>query len=164
MSATLYMISENYRTIHDLALSSDDGMDQELQEAIERIQDEIENKADAVCYIIAALEEEAESLSKEAERLLRHAKTKRAKGERLLKYLRDCMITAGLSNLKSKYHQIKVVQGRASVVIDDNKTIPDSYCELVRQPVKSAIKDALIRGFEVPGARLETGEPFLVIR
>lgn len=164
MGAPLYMISENYRKIHDLALYADDDIDQQLQDAIEQIQDELENKADAVCYIIAALEEESESLSREAERLVRHAKTRKARSARLLKYLRDCMMTAGLVKLKSKHHQIRVVQGRDSVIIDNQEIIPDTYCELVRQPIKSAIKDAINRGFSVPGAHLEKSEPFLVIK
>lgn len=50
------------------------------------------------------------------------------------------------------------------VVITDEAVLPDSYVKTVRQPDKTALREALGRGEEVPGATLGNGSETLTIR
>lgn len=50
------------------------------------------------------------------------------------------------------------------VEIADETALPDTYCKLTRTPDKNAIKEALGRGEEIPGAFLGNGSETLTIR
>lgn len=50
------------------------------------------------------------------------------------------------------------------VVITDEALLPDSYVKTIRQPDKTALREALGRGEEVPGATLGNGSETLTVR
>lgn len=88
--------------------------------------------------------------------------------DRLREYLAAAMQQAGVKSIKCDgLFSVSLVDGRQSVQIDDaGKLEIGRFAKIVEQiqPDKDAIKAALDAGEEVPGAHVEIGRPYLMIR
>ena len=77
------------------------------------------------------------------------------------------MVSAGVTKIKKEdgLFSIRIQDGKSSVFIDNQDLLPFEFAPVVEvvQPDKTLIKKALEEGREVPGAHIETGEPFIVI-
>lgn len=164
MSAPMYMIATNYRTILQMALDEGLDADEELKTALLDIRDELSEKADNISYVIKALLEEEESLKAEAARLAERAKSRAGSAKRLKSYLMTSLQGAGVTKVKCAHFTVSVVKGREVVVIDDEAKIPDDFWETSRSLVKSLVGEALRASAKVPGAHLGTSEPYVLIK
>ena len=109
MSAALYMIAANYRSILQMALDEGNDSDDELREALHNIRDELREKSDNLCYVIRALGEQEESLRSEAARLSEKAAARANKAARLKEYLMGCLQSAGVTKVNGAHHTVSVV-------------------------------------------------------
>lgn len=57
-----------------------------------------------------------------------------------------------------------VAAGRRSVIVSDPAAVPDALCRIKREPDKTAIREAIEEGKEVPGAFLSNGGEVLTVR
>ena len=75
--------------------------------------------------------------------------------------LRDVMIgimqRADLRKLALPESTISIIRTGRSVQVLDEALVPDSFCRFKREISKTAIKEALMSGNEVPGALLDNG-------
>jgi hypothetical protein len=60
--------------------------------------------------------------------------------------------------------KISLGKSPAKVIITDETAIPDEFVRTKREPNKTAIKEALVGGQDVPGATLSNGGTSLTIR
>lgn len=60
--------------------------------------------------------------------------------------------------------KISLGKSPAKVIITDENAIPDEFVRIKRDPNKTAIKEALVGGQDVPGATLSNGGTSLTIR
>ena len=60
--------------------------------------------------------------------------------------------------------KISLGKSPAKVIITDENAIPDEFMRVKRDPNKTAIKEALVGGKDVPGATLSNGGTSLTIR
>lgn len=60
--------------------------------------------------------------------------------------------------------KISLGKSPAKVIITDEGAIPDEFVRVKREPNKTAIKEALVGGKDVPGATLSNGGTSLTIR
>lgn len=75
--------------------------------------------------------------------------------ERLKKYLIVCMDMAEKKKVTLETGSFAIRDNAPSVEITDENLIPEEYLEFpAPKPIKNAIKDALKKGKEVPGAKL----------
>ncbi|NLH78188.1 MAG: hypothetical protein GX465_14245, partial [Acidobacteria bacterium] len=88
--------------------------------------------------------------------------------ERLRKYLAGAMQMADVKSIKRNdgLFSISLVDGRDTVEIDDQKKIPMDLCDIVEviRPLKEKIAERIAAGETVPGAHIERGEPYVMIR
>lgn len=165
MSAALYMIATNYRSILQMALDEGLAADDELKNALADIRDDLATKADGVCYVIQTLDEEVESLKMEAKRLTERAAVRTNNAERLKEYLKSCLQGAGVTKVKAEHFNVTVCKGREKLVIDDEKKISDQFwVQPPKELDKAAVKLALQAKEEVNGAHISAGEPYLLIK
>jgi hypothetical protein len=164
MSAALYMIAANYRAILQMALDEGLEADEELREALLNIRDELSTKVDNVCYVIKALNEQADSLKAEAERLSEKATSRANKAARLKEYLLGNMNAAGVTKVQSAHYTVSVVKGRETVAIKSEQDIPAQFLKVETTVKKKDLIEALKRGEEVPGAELTRGDSYLLIK
>lgn len=75
--------------------------------------------------------------------------------------LRDVMMSimqrADLRKLALPEATISITRRGAAVQIIDEALVPDMYCRFKREVSKTAIKEALLAGDDVPGATLDNG-------
>ena len=99
-----------------------------------------------------------EKVSKEIERLsaIKSALTNKAKNIR--EY-----VSMALGGEKYKTERISIYFTHPeSVEITDEATIPDEYIKVIKEPMKTAIKEAIKAGKTVPGAALTKGTSMVI--
>lgn len=156
MSQTMYEIAEQFR-----ALSAMDGTDEETAQAIadtwESVGLAFEDKAVNYAKIITNDNNEAEGLGAEIKRLQARKKALDNKTDRMNAVLYEAMQAAGRVKFTTPLFTFSIQKNPASVVVDDEKAVPDEYKSYEVKIDKTAIKEVLKSG-TVPGAHLEQGE------
>jgi len=74
------------------------------------------------------------------------------------------MQKADLRKVELPEATLSVRNGTQKVIVSDETALPDTCIKVVRSPDKTAIKERLSAGEEVPGAFLSNGEPSISIR
>ncbi len=78
--------------------------------------------------------------------------------------LLSLMQAAGLRSLVLPEATLSIGAGPAKVIITDEAKVPDAMCRIVREPMKTKIRQAIDDGETVPGALLSNSEDRLTIR
>lgn len=153
---TMYEIAEQFR-----ALSAMDGSDEELAQAIadtwESVELAFEDKAENYAKIITQVKAEADNIAAEVKRLTERQKGLKNKAQRMTETLYDAMNAAGKRKFKTTLFTFGIQNNPPSVVVDDEKAVPDEFKRHEVTLDKTALKEALKAG-EVAGAHLEQGE------
>lgn len=126
----------------------------------------LEIKANNIGLVKARLESDIEYYKVIEESARARRKTTENTIDRLKSYLKDCMKTADMKSIKGDLFSFSVVEGRIKTVVENPNALPFDYVNVVEviQPKTDAIKTALEAGQEVPGAHLERGEDYVMIR
>jgi hypothetical protein len=74
------------------------------------------------------------------------------------------MESANLKKAELPEATLSIRNGTPKVIIGDESALPDNCIRVKREPDKTAIKELLTQGKEVPGAALSNAEPSLSIR
>jgi Gp157 protein len=156
MTLTLYQITDRYQEA--LLLLSDPELPPEVvNDTLDAIEGEFENKALAVAAFIGNLELEASAVREVEERMKRRRHALDARAESLRGYLHFHMERLELKQLKSAELTVKIKRNPPRVVIDNEASLPDEYkeLELTLKVRKQLVQKALGEGRPVPGAHLE---------
>lgn len=70
----------------------------------------------------------------------------------------------GVKSVALPEAKISVVNSPEKVIVTDESAIPDSFCRIKKEPDKTAIKNALKSGTNIPGATLSNGDTTISIR
>lgn len=70
----------------------------------------------------------------------------------------------GLKSVALGEAKISVCKSPDKVIITDESAIPDAFCKIVKEPNKTAIKNAIKNGQYVPGATLSNGGTTIQVR
>ena len=126
----------------------------------------LEVKAGNIGLVKARLEADIEYYKVIEESARARRKTTENTIERLKNYLRDCMKTADMKSIKGDLFSFSLVDGRMKTVVENESALPFDYVNIVEvvKPQTDKIKEALEAGKEVPGAHLERGEDYVMIR
>lgn len=84
--------------------------------------------------------------------------------EAMRKLIKGLMDAVGQTKLVLPEATLSIAKGREKVVVDNVDDLVQGFFRTERIADKDAIKTALTAGSEVPGARLEVGEPTLTVR
>ena len=147
----LYQLSQQYNAIKEMDLD-----EEVIQDTLEALQGDIEDKADNITKLIRELELSAEAKKAEANRLWESAASDLKKSESLKKYLEMNLIHAGIKKIDTGLFKIGFLKGREVVEVDESK-LPDNYwkVEEVRKPMsKTDLKVRLKSGVEIDGVKL----------
>ena len=107
--------------------------------------------------MIDGIKSRVEALSERCKRFERRSDAMRS-------LIKDLMQTANLKSLPLPEATVALANGRQSVVIVDEDSVPRQLGTSTWRPDKTAIGAQLKAGEPVPGAELQTGEPTLTIR
>ena len=151
--STLYELTSEYQALLELA-EDPDADPQALADTLEGLEGEIEVKADNYARVIRQIEADNAGIKAEIDRLMRRLKTGDASVKRMKAALQTSMEATGKTKFKTQFFNFSIRRYPASLVIDGE--VPEAY--MVQQdPVvnKTAIKDAIKAGKEIPFAHLE---------
>lgn len=157
----LYVLAQEYRQAAD-TLADLDLDEQTIADTLEGMSGDLEAKATNVVLLARNLEATAASIktAEAAMAVRRKALENRADG--LRRYVLSAMQVTGIQKISCPYFALSVRANPASVDVFDAAQVP---AEFMRQPEpppatpdKTAIKDALKAGRDVPGCRLTVGQ------
>lgn len=162
-SLTLFQIASEYREITDVLM--DTGVDEQtLADTLEGERWPLELKAQNYGFVIRNLQATAASI-KEAEEQMkarRHAIEKRAGA--LIECLKTGLEIAGVQKLDTPHFALTIKKNPPGVEVWDERQIPAEFMRTPAPPPppapapdKTAIKEAIKGGREVPGAMLVQG-------
>lgn len=150
----LYELEGNLLHIVELANSAKPEDQQLFADTIESLQDGIADKAIGYGKVIKQLVADEKQL---ADKIKHDQDRKRALSNdisRLKLALQHGMETAGKDKIKDIDLSIWIQNNQPSVAVTDDKLIPGEFTEVEKKLNKTAIKQALNDGEEVPGAKL----------
>lgn len=150
----LYELSIAFQEVQNMELDPE-----VMKDTLDSIEDAIENKAENIAKLVRNLESDVSAYKEEEDRL----KTKRQATENKVKwlktYLEDNMKLTGKTKFKSGMFNFSIQKNPVSVNILDERIIPEEF--LIPQLPKidkTALKDVLKTGVEVPGVELKQTE------
>ena len=156
----LYELAAGFNALFDLVL--DESMDlQLLEEGLQSIECEIEEKCANGIALIKSLEAYAEAYSKEQKRFEAQRQILENRIRRIKEWYRQNLDAMGKTKVPTRYGVMSVQKngGRQPLKIDNAALIPDAYLITVpehKDVNREALYEALSGGEEVPGAHLET--------
>jgi len=159
----LYELAEAYNRVADLF--DEEGSD--WRKSLDDIADAFNDKAESVAKMVRQLEAEAKLYSEEARRLSDKAAATANKVANLKGYLMAMMQATGIDQVKGSIFNIFPKTSPPSCIVEDESIIPRECQRVIpeqTQPDKKAILDAIAEGIAVPGARVEAGNKFILIK
>lgn len=157
---SLYSLTDECRNLYDALMASVDEetgeVDISLVNALAERQEAWEDKAVAVACVYRSLDEDAARVGREIERLTAMKKRLERERDRVKEGLSAAFTTLGVEKVKGMYADISF-RASEQTVIDNADELPEEYMTVktTYTPNKTAIKEAIRAGKEVPGAHLE---------
>lgn len=157
----LYELAEQYNAL----LEMDDLPEDALADTLEALGGEFEDKADGIACVIKGAKAVSGAIKAEMDKLDARRKAKEALAKRLSEYLLTQMQTVGMQKFETGRSCVSVAKKAPALKIDDENAFiawaaidHDEYIKYKSPEVdKTAVRDALKAGAEIPGARLEGG-------
>lgn len=160
-SLTLYEIAQEYRS--DLEKLAELDLDEQtLTDTLDGMGGELQVKAQSVACFIRNLEATAAQIKEAEAHMAARRKALENRAERVKDYLLASMMVAGVQKVECPLFRMSVRDNPAAVEVFQPELIPQQF---MRQPPppppspdKTAIKEALKDGIDVPGCRLTQGK------
>ena len=151
-----------YQLAHDVRQQIDSLFDPETGEALPAFDEfrvALGNKANAVAAYVLNCESDAEQAKNAIKRIKALQTAYERKAEKLREYLADNMKTAGIHEIKANDGSfiVKLYPDRdESVLIEEGAQFPPELCNDPKppEPSKTKIKNAILAGQPVAGARI----------
>lgn len=164
----LYEINQAYQEFLD-QIADGEIPEEAISDTLEALNGEFEDKADNIACYIKSLRSDAQAIKSESDALTERAKSKKEKADRLTDYLYQTFKMRGKDKLETTRNVLKIRENPPAVQIDDEaefihwakKNLLDGVNYLIyKGPTinKTAIKDALKSGKEIPYAQLIVSE------
>jgi hypothetical protein len=158
----LYELVAQHRELERLADLEEIDRDT-LLATLEGLEGEITVKAKSACAVVLNLEAWAQAAENASKDMEKRAERMRDKAEWLRSYVLNGMKATGIRKIESPEFRVSIRKNPASVVIDPEAKIPDTF--MVQPPTpppkpdKAAIKHAMLNEqLVIDGVRLEQGE------
>lgn len=159
-SITLYELSQDYRQALETLTDPENDLPAEvIADTLEGLQGTLEDKAIAVAQFFKNLEATAIAIKEAEQRMSHRRKAIENRVTSLKTYLKVNMESCSITKIESPWFTLSIAKNPAAVDITDEDSLPDEFVEVVttRKVNKTAIKQAIEAGTEVPGAVLTRG-------
>ena len=161
MSTSLYVLSGDYLAAAN-KLSDSDLPENVIEDTLEGLAGEVEEKATNVAMLVRNLEATAASIRDAERKMADRRKAIESKADQIRKYLKENMQRCGITKIESPYFTLAIKKNPPSVIIDDAFMIPAEYMSTPTPPPpaqdKKLIAQALKDGKKIEGAHIEHGE------
>ena len=141
-----------------LRMAEDPEVDEQmLNDTLESVNMEIEDKADAYAKIMQELEADADKLKGEIERLQARKKTITNNIERIKKSLKESMESTGKTKFKTDLFSFNIAKngGKAPLILDvPEKDVPRDWCKAEWKPDMDIIRQSIEDGEDIDFAQI----------
>lgn len=149
----LYELTEMYLNLKDMDIEEED-----LNSALENIDDEIETKADNIAKVLRDFDGDIEALKSEEERLAKKRKAIENRQKHLKEYLQNAMLVLDKRKFKTDLFSFNIQKNAPSLKILDESKIPEDYYKIERKLNKNDLKEAVKNGLFEDAAELVSSE------
>ena len=164
MSA-LYVIAQAFRADAD-KLADLDLDPQTLIDTIEGMSGDLETKVQNTLFVSRNLEATADAIDAAAAAMIARSKAIKARAIALKKGVFDAMLFTGVTKIEGPYFRLTIQNNPPSVDVFEADTVPEEYWTQPATPPKvldkTAIKNAIKGGADVPGAKLSQSQRLVV--
>jgi len=156
MQVTLYQCADDIRAVLDAHFDNE----AEAADTLEAVIGQFEVKAQAVTAYWLNQEAQIGLLDQHIKTMHEKKKALQNRQSKLKEYLSFNMKRSGIREIKADdgTFTAKFQKNPPAVAIYDEKQIPKKYWVVTKEISKSAIKEAIKSGKEIPGAKLESSE------
>lgn len=164
--SSLYDLTGQFKELAALMDGADEDLAIAVRDTLSAIEAEFNDKALAVSRVILNMDGDIEAVDAEIARLEKRRRILSNRKGQIIDYLRENMEAAQITKISCPLFTITLAKGRNSVVVDDEKLLPDDLVsvKVTTIPNKKAIADQLKAGKEIKGARLERGKSSVHIK
>ncbi|MBA1189326.1 siphovirus Gp157 family protein [Pseudomonas entomophila] len=164
--SSLYELTGQFKELAVLMDGADEDLAIAVRDTMGAIEAEFNDKALAVSRVILNMDGDIEAVDVEIARLEERKRLLSNRKGQIIDYLRENMEAAQITKISCPLFTITLAKGRNSVVVDDEKLLPDDLVsvKVTTTPNKKAIADQLKAGKEIKGARLERGKSSVHIK
>lgn len=157
----LYEIAAEYRDaatkLAELDLDA-----QTIADTLEGLSGDLETKAQNVAFFVRNLEATAAAIKQAEADMAARRKAMENRADGLKRYIFESMKFAGIEKIECPHFRLSIKNNPAAVEIFEPGLVPASFMRTPEPPPpapdKTAIKEALKAGQDVPGARLTSGQ------
>lgn len=157
----LYVLAAEYRAAAD-KLSEMDIDAQTIADTLESISGDLETKAIGVAMVARNFDASAAAIKEAEAAMAARRKALETRAASLRAYLLSSMKFTGISKIECPHFALTVRDNPPAVDVFEPALLPAEFMRAPEPPPpapdKAAIKDALKRGDDVPGARLTQGQ------
>lgn len=157
---SLYTIAAEHRQMVETLMTTDND-EQTIADTIEAESYPLEVKAQNVAYAIKNLEATAAAIKAAEKDMADRRKAIENRAAHVREYLKTCMEVAGVAKIDCPHFALSIRSNPPSVDVFEPGLIPGEFMRQLEPPPpsidKTAIKEAIKAGREVPGAMLAHG-------
>ena len=157
----LYNIAAEYRAAAEKLAELD--LDAEtIVDTLEGLSGDLETKAQNVAFFARNLESTAAAIKQAEADMAARRKAMENRADGLKRYVFESMKLAGIEKIECPHFRLSIKNNPAAVEIFEPGLVPASFMRTPEPPPpapdKTAIKEALKAGQDVPGARLTSSQ------
>lgn len=149
----IYEITQSLSQLFDEIEESEGEMSQEIEDALEIAQDELERKAEGYYKAIRQYKSEAEACAAEIKRLQALKKARENRVERLKQAVQAAMQAAGQKKLSYSIGSFSLRKTERCEIIDP-ESVPKEFQKVKVEPDITSAKKAIKAGGDVPGFKI----------
>jgi len=154
--ATLYELTDRYRNVLEIAGMLDE---EQLQEALQAIDDEIEVKADGYAKVMKELEMQENAIQEEVKRLSERKKHIKNNRDRMKESLANQMEILSKRKIKTDLFSFNIQANPPSLNVLDDRDIPkEFYIEQEPKLDRRELLQTLKRGDVIKGVEIKQTE------
>ncbi len=157
----LYEIAAEYRAAAE-KLAELDLDAQTITDTLEGLSGDVETKAQNVAFFVRNLEATAAAIKQAEADMAARRKAMENRADGLKRYIFESMTVAGIEKIECPHFRLAIKNNPAAVDVFEPGLVPASFMRTPEPPPpaldKTAIKEALKAGQDVPGARLTSGQ------
>lgn len=128
----LYELSNEWLALQDTLEESEGELNLDLEERLNRFQDELPQKLDNICCLLAQLQREEEAYKAEADRLYQKAQTARRSHEGLKDYAKLQLEKMGLDKIKTGRFALRITANSRPRISWDGPQAPPKKFQRVK--------------------------------
>lgn len=157
----LYELAHSYRDAAD-KLADLDLDEQTIEDTLESLSGDLEVKATNTAMVVRNIEAMAAAIKDAEAQMAARRKALENRATRVRDYLLANMMVSGIQTIECPYFKLSVRDNPASVEVYEPGLIPATFMRQPEPPPpspdKTAIKEALKAGQDVPGCKLTVGK------